>query len=235
MKYFLLCPLGCAAVLFCAALISGCATPGQPPCMTDIPSEITPQDIKGIQHKVEKGQTLWRIARTYEVTIEEIIAANGIPNAASIETGQLVFIPGADALREVALPSDIDGESGDYLWPLKGRIFSFFEDKKDAYISRGIDIQTTEGAPVLASRAGRVVFADHLAGYGHTLILEHADGFFTVYGHLDPTAFNPGAQVSRGERIARLAGDGRTDVFFHFEIRKGDEPHNPLHYLPREM
>jgi murein DD-endopeptidase MepM/ murein hydrolase activator NlpD len=212
--------------------MAGCATVNKPSAST---TEVKgTEQRKGVYHKVNKGETLWRISKTYKISPDEIIQANSIPNAASIEENQLLFIPGVDNVQSVVLPLSPGGKDGDYAWPLKGRIVSYFDDRKGAYKNPGIDIKANEGDIVRASREGHVVFADHLSGYGYTVILDHADGFFTVYGHNDRLLVQLGDYVFRGEKIAQLGDSGR-GAFVHFEVRRGDASKNPLHYLPREM
>ena len=227
-------PLGCVVAIFSCVAIAGCATTRRLPTIVETPTTTTPSIKKGVYHKVNKGETLWRIAKTYKVTTDEIIEANGIPNAASIEENQLILIPGAVAVKAVDLPQGPNGVASDYLWPLKGRIVSFFEDRKGAHVNRGIDVQGIEGEIVKSSREGHVAFADNLPGYGYTVILDHSDGFFTVYGHMERALIKLGDYVFQGEKIAQIAKDG-TAPFLHFEVRKGDVAKNPLHYLPQEM
>jgi murein DD-endopeptidase MepM/ murein hydrolase activator NlpD len=212
--------------------MAGCATVSKPSVSTTEEKGIAQR--KGVYHKVNKGETLWRIAKTYKISPDEIIQANSIPNAASIEENQLLFIPDVDAVQSVVLPLSPGGKDIDYAWPLKGRVVSYFDDRKGAYKNPGIDIKGNEGDIVHASREGHVVFADHLSGYGYTVILDHADGFFTVYGHNDRLLVKLGDYVFRGEKIAQLGDSGR-GAFVHFEVRRGDASKNPLHYLPREM
>jgi lipoprotein NlpD len=219
-------------VLMLSCWIAGCATVHKPEHQPSVnPPPVQP---KGVYHKVNKGETLWRIAKTYRITVEDVIQANHVPSAASIEENQLLFIPGADAVKDVIPVASVGGKDSDYWWPLKGRVASFFEERRAARVNLGIDIKGGEGDFIKASREGRVVFTDHLAGYGSTVILDHGDGFFTVYGRNDRVLVKLGDSVARGEKIAQLGVDPR-GVFSHFELRKGSVPKNPLHYLPREM
>ena len=94
------------------------------------------QQREGIYHKVNKGETLWRIAQTYHVGVDEIIRSNNIPNAALIEANQLLFIPGASQMRPVVLPDG--GESDDFSWPIQGRLTAFFNDKQGLYVNRDL-------------------------------------------------------------------------------------------------
>ncbi|MBF0123569.1 MAG: LysM peptidoglycan-binding domain-containing protein, partial [Candidatus Omnitrophica bacterium] len=83
MKYHFSRPLGRMIVILCCVAIAGCATTRRPPVTVESPTETKAPIAKGVYHKVNKGETLWRIAKTYKVTTDGIIQANGIPNAAS--------------------------------------------------------------------------------------------------------------------------------------------------------
>jgi lipoprotein NlpD len=221
---------GVCAGAVCA--LTGCATVHKSSApLTPSPSlAVKPVEKTGVQHKVHKGETLWRIAKTYQVSVDDIIRSNGIPNAASIEENQLIFIPGAVSVKDVVVLSSTDKDL-DYLWPVKGKIIAYFQDRKGASVNAGIDIKAVEGEVVRASRDGRVVFADHLAGYGQVLILDHGDGFLTVYGHNERLMVPLGENVLQGQKITQVAREGNL-AYLHFEVRKGDRPSNPLHYLP---
>jgi len=71
---------------------------------------------QGIYHKVKKGETLWRIAKTYKVSISDIAQANKIPKAAKIEKNQLVFIPGAN--KALNISQDVDQAQNEFVWPI---------------------------------------------------------------------------------------------------------------------
>ncbi len=209
--------------------MAGCATVKKPSVVP--PSEKKEAQAKGVYHKVHKGETLWRIAKTYKVSVEDIIRTNNIPNAASIEESQLLLIPGADVVRDVIAPTGPGGKDAEFTWPAVGKVVSYFEDRKGAYFNRGIDIKVDDEESIKAAREGRVVFADHLAGYGYTLIVDHADGLYSVYGHNEKILVGLGDYVFRGEKIAMPAREGG-QAYEHFEIRKGDAASNPLYYLP---
>ncbi len=220
---------GCAA-LGVVLVMAGCATvhaPALPPTGTPAEGSAKPVADKGVQHKVRKGETLWRIAKTYKVPVESIIQVNGIPSAASIEEDQLIFIPGVDSVQDVVVPS-LTENSLDYAWPVMGKVVSYFQDRHGLAVNEGIDIRVSEGDPVKAARDGSVVLADRLAGHGETVILDHGDGFFTVYAHNARLMVDLGDRVLRGGKIAQV-GDL---AYLHFEVRKGSKATNPLLYLP---
>ena len=153
------------------ALLSGCQTVEYR--HTALP-ELTPSDkMDGLYHKVSKGETLWRIAKAYVVSIDDIIRFNHIPNAALIEENQLLFILHAQEQKKVSVP--IEGvENDDFAWPVRGEVMTFFDQQKGIYRSRGIDIRSNPGVAVRASRGGRVVFADYLNGYAETIKIGRA-------------------------------------------------------------
>ncbi len=185
---------------------------------------------KGIYHKVQDGETIWRIAKTYGVTIDDIVTSNHIPNAAYVKKNQLVFIPGADEVKEIDPVRD-DPNKEEFSWPVKGKILNFFGEQRGPYSNRGIGIQAQEGQMVQASREGRVVFADYLTGYAYTIILDHLDGYLSVYSQNAKLLVGLGDLVFKGGRIAQVGRNGNP-TFMHFEIRKNGRADNPLYYLP---
>ncbi len=231
-------PLVFLFVLF----IAGCATTEYPGVGGAGPNAAPPvKKQEGVYHKVARGQTLYRIARVYGVAVEDIIKSNNIPNAAAIEVGQLVLIPGAKELRDI---KDIaartpDENKEEFAWPLKGRIIRYFSgstslttgDRRGEDISRGLDIEAAEGDAVRASREGKVVLSDYMAGYGQTIMVDHGDGFVSVYAQNRRLLAKNGDHVYKGEAIAEVGRRGRKS-YLHFEVRKGTEATNPLYYLP---
>ncbi len=207
-------------------LTSGCKTTPE-----IIPPVVKPAGghEKGVYHKVLPGETIWRIAKTYNVTIDDIIKSNNIPNVAQIEKGQLILIPGAERVKSIAL-SPMKKDT-DFIWPVKGKILSYFGDHKGSISKKGIDIQSSEGDTVCASRSGTVVFADYLSGYAYTVILDHTDGYFSVYSNNLKLLVNLNDSVEQGKPVAQVGKSGDL-AFLHFQIRKDAVADNPLFFLP---
>ena len=88
---------------------------------------------------------------------------------------------------------------------------------------------------VTASRGGKVVYCDsHLKGFGQTVIIDHMDGFQTVYSYNADIAVKVGDMVEQKDVIAKVGSSGRArEPMLHFEIRKNGEPQNPEFYLSR--
>jgi murein DD-endopeptidase MepM/ murein hydrolase activator NlpD len=184
---------------------------------------------QGVYHKVKEGQTLWRIAKTYNVAIDDITRVNNIPKAARIEKNQLVFIPGADTVREIVL--DTDNAQNEFIWPIQGKVIKYFHERQGDWVSQGVDIEAREGDAVKAARTGRVVFADYLSGYGYTVILDHSDGFHSVYAKNSKLLVKLDELVPKNRVIAQV-GRSSDLAYLHFEIRKNSIEDNPLYYLP---
>lgn len=97
---------------------------------------------------------------------------------------------------------------------------------------QGLDFAAPTGTPVLAAMSGRVVSAGRLGGYGNQILLQHADGSQTRYGHLSQIGVRVGQSVSVGERIGAVGSTGvSTGSHLHFEVILGGVPVDPAVWL----
>lgn len=126
-----------------------------------------------------------------------------------------------------------------FIHPVEGRITSGFGVRKDPFTEKhkfhkGIDIACSIGTRVVASAEGTVVFAGTKKGYGKTVILEHRNGYRTLYGHLSKIQVKNGDKVKQGARIALSGMTGRsTGPHLHFEVRRRGQPERPNFHLAR--
>ena len=133
-------------------------------------------------------------------------------------------------LGPVALPS---------LWPVSGRLMSFFGKRTDPFsgggaIHTGVDISVPSGTAVRAAADGVVTYAQTFAGYGKIVMLDHGGGCTTYYAHLSRYEVLPGQTVRRGDVIAYSGSTGRaTSPHLHYEVRMNGMPVNPYQYLAR--
>jgi len=199
----------------------------------------------GLRHRVERGESLYRIAKAYGVTPEELARVNGIRDTGRIEVGQVIVVPRARRALPVGVitpesargdrpaPPELPRGPSPFVWPVEaGVVTSPFGPRGDTHHD-GIDIGSREGAPVRAARAGRVLYSDHLRGYGNLIIVAHDDGYATVYAHNRENRARPGAEVRQGDVIALVGQSGKTSgPNLHFEVRKDNIARNPLFYLP---
>lgn len=121
-------------------------------------------------------------------------------------------------------------------WPLKGRIARHFgSTRKDGNLrSRGVVIATRAGEDVHAVAAGQVVFADWFRNLGLLIIIDHGQGYMSLYGHNQSLYREEGDQVRAGEVIAGAGNSGgASHDGLYFEIRKQGKPANPLRWLAK--
>lgn len=223
-------------LVFAALVLMGCAGPG-------------------VYHRVGKGETLWRISRTYGVELQDVAELNNIRDNTEIKTGSLLFIPGVSRPKKVkpytppatSSPSKQEPKEAEddepegkivvqrdrFLWPVKGKVISNF-GMRNGTRHGGIDIKAGDGEPIKAADKGTVAFIESdMRGYGKIIILKHDDGFFTVYAHNRENLVKMGETVEKGARIATVGRTGNASTaHLHFEVRDGKVVRNPLFFLP---
>ena len=166
--------------------------------------------LQGSYHEVRPGETLWRIARSYGLDIQTLRSVNRLPHTTQLAVGQRLFLP---------LPP----ESRQFLWPVRGSL-------RPSNQPRGIDIVAPPGSLVRASRSGRVAVAtQQLSGWGKTVIVDHSDGYLTIYAWLDQILVAPGVNLRQGTPVGSVGPRA-----LHFEIRYGAIPKDTLALLPSE-
>ena len=234
MKKHLLLVLGCiGGVLF----LIGCAAKGGVEVEEVTATNVrvihltrpkTPKTAKTIPatHQVKQGESLFSIARRYDLDYRQLARWNQIEGNYVIKPGQeLVIRPDADASGSAQQPAapavaakpPQQGPKKIWKWPTKNRPdYTKSDDRK------GLIITTSKDGAVLAVRDGSVVYAGaELKEYGKMVLISHADGFLTVYAQNAELLVKEGQRVARGARIATAdlnASGGRN---FYFEIRQG--------------
>ncbi|ACL77169.1 M23 family metallopeptidase [Ruminiclostridium cellulolyticum] len=97
---------------------------------------------------------------------------------------------------------------------------------------KGVDIDADIGDPIMASGSGKVIYAGYSSGYGRHIIIDHDNGFKTIYGHSSKLLVNKGKTVKKGQKIALVGSTGRsTGPHLHFEIRISDIAVDPIKYI----
>ncbi|EHM13404.1 MULTISPECIES: LysM peptidoglycan-binding domain-containing M23 family metallopeptidase [Jonquetella] len=209
----------------------------------------------GLVVKVQKGTTLPALAKKYDVSETAMRMANNIPANGKLTVGAELFIPGASATVAACKAASASGGfitkapqaataaavasvgKGKFAWPLRGRINSPFGWRihpiaKRRWFHTGIDIQGARHTPIRAARAGQVIFAGWMNGYGRVVVTRHDSVSSTLYAHAQTLKVCKGQQVSAGQVIATVGTSGRsTGPHLHFEIRLNNKPTNPMSYL----
>lgn len=118
------------------------------------------------------------------------------------------------------------------IWPVAGRVTSEY-GYRWGRMHQGIDIGAGTGVPIKASKAGEVIYAGTMSGYGNVVIIDHGNGFSTLYAHQSRVASSEGQSVGQGQVIGYVGSTGRsTGPHLHFETRVNGSAQNPRRYLP---
>jgi len=191
----------------------------------------------GVYHRVEPGQSPYRIARAYDVPLIDLLEANGIADPGLVRPGHSLWVPGATEKRAVPLPDDLTERLSPvarrtFRPPVRGRVGSGFGVRKDG-VHRGVDILAAEGTDVRASEYGLVLYAgDGLRGYGNVIVLDHGEGITTLYAHLSAFRVKSGDAVAADQVIGAVGRTGNaTTSHLHFELRLEDEALDPGIYI----
>lgn len=199
---------------------------------------IPPAD--GIIVEVKKGDTLDALVKKYNGSFEETQKYS----QENLKIGQKVFIAGGKAIPQPSPPKLAKAprnvivrelkpllvEGGLFKRPVAGLHISQYFSRRH----RGIDLNSQSGTTIYASGSGRVVSLSRGwgGGYGNHLIIDHHNGFQTLYAHLSQFLVSEGENVSAGQPIGIMGRTGwATGVHLHFEIHKGGVSVDPLGYL----
>ncbi len=141
------------------------------------------------------------------------------------------------AVAELEVPQEYQpfGDAqGQMPWPVDGKASNRYGGRRGQGSMRwqGLVIPAEEGSSVGAIHHGRVVFADWFRGSGLLLIIDHGDGFMSLYAHNEALLRDVGEWVSAGAAVATVGSSGgRAESGLYFEIRRDGKPVNPVAWL----
>jgi murein DD-endopeptidase MepM/ murein hydrolase activator NlpD len=199
---------------------------------------ILPTD--GVYHQVGSGDTVEKISAAYEV--EPTVIINYPLNEFDTDNPQIVegqwlvvpggtkpYVPRTVVAYSGPIPEDASKGTGIFGWPTAGQITQGFWDRH-----RALDIGAWNGAPVVAADSGYVVAAGwDDSGYGRMVVIDHGNGFQTLYAHMQVYYVEAGSSVAKGEHIGEVGSTGNsTGPHLHFEIRQNSVQRNPFGFLP---
>jgi len=196
--------------------------------------------VDGIVYKVKSGDTIYSIADKFNTNAQKIL---NFPfnefadiDTFAITTGQMLVVPDgvppSEAPRRPAsfTPQFAAGQagSGNFIWPTSGTITQYF-----VWYHQALDIANSSAPTVIAADTGTISYAGCINwGYGCHIIIDHANGYRTLYGHLSRIDVGVGQGVARGQQIGIMGSTGlSTGTHLHFEIRSGGQLLNPLDFL----
>jgi len=199
--------------------------------------------VDGVIYKTKKGDNLSKIASAYKSEVEKIVEINSLADAASLDAGMELVLPGgrlpppppAPKTASTAIyipPTAFEGlGSGSLLWPAGSRRITQYYSRRHF----GLDIGAPTGTPIYAVSDGSIIYSGwNSGGYGNMVIINHGGGLFTRYGHASKLLVKAGDEVKQGDTIALIGSTGRsTGPHLHFEVLKGDIYHrlNPLDFV----
>ncbi|HEU4400934.1 MAG TPA: peptidoglycan DD-metalloendopeptidase family protein [Candidatus Polarisedimenticolia bacterium] len=199
-------------------------------------SGVTPPP--GVYHPLEHGQTLYSLARAYQVPLATLMRVNGITDPTTIRSGTAIFIPLAPRDHPAPAPGPhppgLPGPAPPMLspgapggaeppgsgqampppaapslsWPLQGRITAPFGRRGRRSHHDGVDIDGVKGEEVMAAAGGTVIRAGRGQRYGRLVVIDHGGGVTTLYAHASRLLVHVGDQVARGEPIAEVGRSG---------------------------
>lgn len=201
--------------------------------------------VTGVSHIVKSGDTLASVAKKYSAQDQAIMdfPFNDVPDDFSLKVGQLLIVPEGSP-PEVPSPARtkpkylaqgpaspaFDAPFGaSFIWPTSGGITQYY-----AWYHPGVDIANRTAPGVAAIDGGVVVVAGwpDSQGYGNRVVLDHGNGYRSLYAHLSNIYVSVGETVSRGQLIGQMGSTGRsTGTHLHLEIHYKGVPINPLAIL----
>lgn len=198
-----------------------------------------PQEILSVAvHIVSRGENLFRIAKNYNVSVEDLKKWNNL-NSLTVKEGQRIYIGEASV---AAAQNDVE-----FLKPIKPAIKPFSRTPilplhsakvisefgmRSGRMHKGIDFGAPNGEPIYAVLPGKVVFSGVQRGYGNVIILEHDNFMMTVYGHNESNLVRVGEEVTQGQLIGTVGATGNANgSHLHFEYRVRGVAINPRDFL----
>lgn len=202
--------------------------------------------VTGIAYKVQSGDTIYTIAKKFATDPQKIVDfpfndfAN--PETFSLVTGEVLIVPdGIQPAKQPFIrqqvyiaqgPSSTSFSASGFTWPVHGIITQFA-----SWYHMALDIAAPYGTPIIAAKSGVVASVSTGGswdwGYGNDVIIDHGDGYKSLYAHMEAVNVHPGQEVTGGQTVIGWIGlTGRTTgPHVHFEIRHNDVNLNPLPFL----
>lgn len=201
--------------------------------------------VTGVRYKVKRGETIYSIAKAHQVDAQNIIdyPFNTFSNdeTFTLSAGQELIIPDGIkpkeiildtkqyAARTVAAIPGVVGE-GNFMWPTSGVI-----SQRYSWYHRAVDIANHSNPAVVAAQGGTVVSAGwNGGGYGNYVVINHGNGYSTLYGHMlnNSIVVKAGQAVKQGQKLGTMGSTGRsTGTHLHFEVKGPNGNMDPLSAL----
>ena len=192
--------------------------------------------IDGLVCNVQSGDSLNSLSVKYHVSVEEILDANDLTSE-KLTKGMSLFIPGAkmDAMSLKKAMGEL------FVYPIVSgwRLTSRFGPRKDPFTGvasshTGIDMACATGTPIRAAMSGKVAYVGWSNIFGNYVIINHANGYQTLYGHMSKTLAKKGQVVDQSTKIGLVGSTGySTGPHLHFTVYKNGNLVDPMSLIKR--
>ena len=211
-----------------------------------------------IKHMVETGETIYSIARLYNVSVTSLARLNKLDPEFTIYLGQNIVIPITQ--NKINLPKKkiktaskklVDDQKNNsvplsekqnaintkntFVIPVKGKIISKYNPNNEKQKNQGIDFQVSPGSAVFAAASGNVaLITDNTENFGKIILIRHDNNFISIYGRVANVVVKKNEIVTKGQKIGSMSekiNDEKDQIILHFELRQGTKSVNPENYF----
>ncbi len=192
---------------------------------------------EGLVITLQRGENVKELLETYNIPVLQFMQVNNIQSPLELRAGKLLFLPGVKPRASLDRLAKVREEENRYLWPLHGRITSYFGRRNlgmgTASFHRAIDIAAPTGTSIKAARSGTVIYAAWSnQGYGNLVKIQHQGGDETWYAHQSEMLVSVGQVVKQTETVGLVGSTGlSTGPHLHFELHEAGTAVDPLAYL----
>ena len=209
------------------------------------------------KHKIETGETIYSVARLYNVSVTSLAKLNKLDSEFTIYVGQIILVPIQQKKINVSKDSKKSAEKqimnkknskqnsssiknyvspkNTFIMPVKGKIIREYNPNSGKQKNQGIDIEVTPGSPVLAAASGTVaLITDNTQNFGKIILIRHEDNLISIYGRVTKVLVEKNEIVTKGQKIGSMLekmNDDKNRAILHFELRKGTKSVNPKNYF----
>jgi len=191
-------------------------------------------------YNVESGDTWQNLSEKFNVDKFELARANQSSLNRDPVVGEQIYIPyNIAALRGYNERKHVQQNAAHtpvmFAWPVRQPVLSAFFGWRGRRMHEGLDLRADVGTEVVATAGGKVLYVGRrLRSYGLIVVIDHGEGWSSVYAHLSRSLVKENDMIHQGQFIALSGRSGRVSgPHLHFEIRKGADPLDPLLHLPK--
>lgn len=190
-----------------------------------------------VEYSDSMYKTQSKIKQKGQVGTEEIVADVIYIDGTEVERVEISRTVTQEPVKEIKVVGTkkppAKSATGNFRWPISGRITSRYGYRWGGEFHNALDIAKASGSPIVAADGGTVTLAKWNGNYGRCVVIDHGNGYTTLYAHCSKLLVSKGQKVAKGEKIALVGSTGRsTGPHLHFEVKKNGKAINPTKVLP---